>query len=118
MSKSLPSNSVAGGVRRPKASGGPALGRLMMHGMAKKSARKATRPAPKISFYPATASRWADLERLFGERGACGGCWCMTWRLPRKEFSAGKGAGNRRAFKRIVESDARPGVLAYSGGEA
>src|SRR5215831_13148559 len=43
---------------------------------------------------PATPSRWADLEALFGERGACGGCWCMVWRLSRKEWLAGEGAGN------------------------
>jgi hypothetical protein len=24
---------------------------------------------------------WADLEALFGGNGACGGCWCMYWRL-------------------------------------
>jgi GNAT superfamily N-acetyltransferase len=66
---------------------------------------------------PVTPSRWADLEALFGERGACGGCWCMTWRLSRKEFVAGKGAGNRRALRRLVASGARPGVLGYLGKE-
>jgi GNAT superfamily N-acetyltransferase len=41
----------------------------------------------------------------------------MTWRLPPKEFAAGKGAGNRRALRRLVGSDQPPGVLAYCGGE-
>ena len=67
----------------------------------------------KITFHPATSDRWPDLEELFGERGACGGCWCMFWRLPRKQFDAGKGATNKKAFKAIVRSDAEPGVIAY-----
>jgi GNAT superfamily N-acetyltransferase len=68
-------------------------------------------------FHPLTVDRWADLEALFGARGGCGGCWCMTWRLPRARFEKGKGASNRAAFRRRVRSGAPPGVLAYVGGE-
>ncbi len=72
-----------------------------------------------IKFHPATPSRWPDVEKLFGERGACGGCWCMFWRCDsRKEFDANKGAGNKRAFQNVVASGAKPGVLAYRGKEA
>lgn len=67
----------------------------------------------KLTFRPATPERWDDLEELFGERGACGGCWCMFWRLPRKQFDAGKGAGNRRALKRLVSTEREPGLIAY-----
>jgi GNAT superfamily N-acetyltransferase len=67
--------------------------------------------------YPATNARWADLEELFGERGACGGCWCMFWRLPRKEFEANKGIGNKRALKKIVKDSNPPGIIAYVGKE-
>ena len=74
-------------------------------------------PSAKFSFHPLTADRWPDLQHLFGERGACGGCWCMVWRLPRAEFVRGKGAGNRLALKTIVEDDDRPGVLAYAADE-
>ena len=76
-------------------------------------------PVKKSSlvFHPASASRWPDVEELFGERGACGGCWCMYWRLPRGKWSAGKGNKNRNAFKKIVSADERPGVIAYSGKE-
>ncbi len=69
----------------------------------------------RLAFHPATPSRWADIETLFGDRGACGGCWCMTWRLPYKEYVSGKGAGNKRALKKIVASGATPGIIAYSG---
>jgi GNAT superfamily N-acetyltransferase len=70
-----------------------------------------------LTFHPAAASRWSDLEDLFGERGACGGCWCMFWRLPRKKFEAGKGAGNKRALKRIVTSGPEPGIIGYLNSE-
>jgi len=71
----------------------------------------------ELIFHPVTPERWADVEELFGERGACGGCWCMFWRLPRKKFDAGKGAGNKRAFKKIVRSGEKPGIVAYVGQE-
>ena len=71
----------------------------------------------KPHFAPLTPDRWPDLEKLFGPRGACGGCWCMYWRLTRPEFAAGQGAGNRRAFRRLVGSGVVPGILAYMGGE-
>src|SRR5438105_1192945 len=74
-------------------------------------------PAPQFAFRPATPARWPDLARLFGERGACGGCWCMVWRLPRTDFMRGKGAGNKRALQTIVANEQRPGVLAYAGEE-
>jgi GNAT superfamily N-acetyltransferase len=70
-----------------------------------------------LTFKPVTTSRWKDLETLFGERGACGGCWCMFWRLPRKEFEARKGEGNKLAFKELVTGNRKPGILAYSGKE-
>jgi GNAT superfamily N-acetyltransferase len=73
--------------------------------------------APKLTLHPLTPERWPDLEKLFGERGACGGCWCMTWRLSRADFVKGKGAENKRAFHDLVASDAKPGVLAYAGEE-
>ena len=68
-------------------------------------------------FEPLTPDRWADFERLFGDNGACGGCWCMWFRLANKEFEAGKGAANRRAMKALVESGGEPGILAYVDGE-
>ena len=66
---------------------------------------------------PATPERLADLEDLFGAKGACGGCWCQWWRLPRAEFVKGKGEPNRLALRRQVEAGP-PGVLAYRGEQA
>jgi GNAT superfamily N-acetyltransferase len=75
------------------------------------------RRAGKLQVHPLTPERWGDLEKLFGPRGACAGCWCMYWRLPRSEFNAGKGDGNREAFRRLVASGRVPGILAYDGDE-
>lgn len=81
---------------------------------AKSSAAKKT---PNLKIYSATADRWRDLETLFGPRGACAGCWCMFWRLRRSQFDKQKGIKNKRALKKLVESDATPGLLAYANGE-
>ncbi|HCV44373.1 MAG TPA: N-acetyltransferase, partial [Bacteroidetes bacterium] len=54
---------------------------------------------PELAFRPVTKSRWRAFEQLFGTRGACGGCWCMTWRVKRTVFEKGKGPGNKRAMK-------------------
>lgn len=76
------------------------------------------RPAQtRLHFHPLTPERWDDFERLFGPRGAYGGCWCMWWRLPRREFEAGQGEGNRQAMKALVEAGEVPGILAYRGDE-
>ena len=71
-------------------------------------------PSTRLSdlvFHPCTVTRWSDLEELFGERGACGGCWCMFWRLPRKEFD-----GVKERAQTSVQEDRVVGFesLAYS----
>jgi hypothetical protein len=51
----------------------------------------ADRPA-SLRTAPLTPERWADLETVFGGgRGDCGRCWCMYWRLPRRDFEASLG---------------------------
>lgn len=73
---------------------------------------------PKLKVYPLTTDRWSDFETLFGPRGACGGCWCMTPRLPRAGYERNKGEGNRRAMKAILDGGGIPGILGYLGDEA
>jgi GNAT superfamily N-acetyltransferase len=64
-------------------------------------------------------SDWPAIEALFGANGACGGCWCMIWRAPSggKYWAEQKGDGNRRAFRKLVESGEATGVLAFEGRE-
>lgn len=69
----------------------------------------------RIRIVPHTPERWDDFETLFGPRGACAGCWCMWWRVPRAAWTKGKGDGNRLAMKKLVRSGAPTGLLAYSG---
>lgn len=67
---------------------------------------------------PLTPARWKDFEDLFGPSGACMGCWCMYWRLPRKDWEAARGAAAKAFFKARVKKGPPPGVLAYAEGEA
>ena len=71
----------------------------------------------ELEIHPLTPERWPDLETLFGSRGACGGCWCMTPRLTRSQYERQRGEGNRRALKRLVDRGSVPGVLGYVEGK-
>jgi len=41
----------------------------------------------------------------------------MFWRIPRKQFEANKGDGNRKALQKIVTSGHRPGIIGYHQNE-
>ena len=83
---------------------------------AKPAARAKPRARAKLAIHPLTPDRWDDLEKLFGPRGACAGCWCM---YPRRTGTEGKTSGepNRRAFRKLVADGPPPGLLAYADGE-
>jgi GNAT superfamily N-acetyltransferase len=66
-----------------------------------------------LRFHPLTPDRWDDFVALFGAHGAYGGCWCMWWRITRREFAEQQGDKNRKAMKDIVDSGEVPGILAY-----
>ena len=68
----------------------------------------------EYSFYPVTKKKWKDFERLFGEKGACAGCWCMYWRMRRKEYDNLRGAGTKRKLKNLITEGTVPGILAYA----
>lgn len=70
-----------------------------------------------LEFRPLISEDWDCLERLFGKRGAMGGCWCMFWKQTPAEFTKMRGEPNRLAFKSLVESGTVPGVLAYLDNE-
>lgn len=73
----------------------------------------------KLTVRPLTSEDWPLLEALFGANGACGGCWCMWWRVPRggKLWDANKGDPNKKAFKKLVTSGAATGCLALAGDQ-
>ncbi len=64
-----------------------------------------------------TARDWDVVEKLFGENGACGGCWCMYWRLPRggKLWEESKGKKNRKTMRQLVTGGQVRAVLAFDG---
>lgn len=72
----------------------------------------------RLDIQPAETARWADVEALFGARGACGGCWCQAWKKTKKEFDRDKGEGNRKSLQSLVKKGREPGLLAYIDGEA
>lgn len=72
---------------------------------------------PSLSFKPIKRDLWSDLEELFGPNGACGGCWCMFWKLRGKAFDESKGMENRQMHKTMVTSGVVTGLLAYWHGE-
>lgn len=76
-------------------------------------------PDAKITVRPLTPADWPVITRLFGTNGACGGCWCMWWRVPRggKTWDDAKGAKNRNAFRRLIQAGKVHGVLAFAGDE-
>jgi len=64
---------------------------------------------------PLEPKDWPLIERLFGDNGACGGCWCMYWRAPStgKYWEEHKGARNRVDFEALVRSGRATGILAF-----
>lgn len=69
----------------------------------------------QLKFCLLTQQYWKDFESLFGERGACGGCWCMWFRLKNSEFEKKKGKENKKAMRSIVNTGNVPGILAFDG---
>lgn len=72
----------------------------------------------KLIFKPLTEKTWHDFEILFGSRGACGGCWCMSWRLKSSDFEKGKGGGNKKKIRSLVKSNEQIGIIGYIGKKA
>jgi GNAT superfamily N-acetyltransferase len=73
---------------------------------------------PKLVVRDLAPASWPALEDLFGPRGACGGCWCMYWRLQKGErWEDLKGAPAKRKFKALVTSGRARGAIAFVGKE-
>lgn len=70
-----------------------------------------------LSFLQLDKQNRDDFAKLFGDRGACCGCWYMAWRLKSKEFETKKGASNKRSMKKIVSNNELPGINAYYKSE-
>lgn len=68
----------------------------------------------QISFEPLSSSNWGAFVQLFGEKGACGNCWCMYYRLSKADYNEGKHNGrNRDALKELVMQGRPTGILGF-----
>ncbi len=67
----------------------------------------------QIEIVPLTPDRWRDFESFMEPKGGAGGCWCMVWRLGKRDFEAGAGDANRQAMKAVAAEPVAPGLLAY-----
>ena len=72
----------------------------------------------QIKLEPLTKTNWKAFEELMGEKGGCGHCWCMLFRLPYKEFQSNNPDGNKKLMKGIVSSSKPTGLIATYENEA
>ena len=68
---------------------------------------------PVVDIRPAD---WDGFSAVMGEKGGCGGCWCMLWRLSKREMDAGMGDGNRDAMRALFNDGTGPGLIAWVDG--
>jgi predicted GNAT family acetyltransferase len=67
-----------------------------------------------LRFEPLTKLNWHKFTQLFGDKGACGNCWCMSFRLDRNDFEEGKiTGGNKNAMKVLVWAGKPTGLIAF-----
>lgn len=71
-----------------------------------------------LTFEPLTGMNWDSFVDLFGERGACGGCWCTYWKMSPKLYQISRGAMAYQFQKQVVESGNVPGILGFEDGLA
>ena len=67
----------------------------------------------KLTFRAATHDNWNDIQELFGEKGAYGGCWCTYFRLTRAGFSSLSNMERKSKMNKILSDGGTPGILAY-----
>lgn len=73
----------------------------------------------ELTFEPLNRANWAQFVQLFGERGACGNCWCMYYRLTKADYNEGKAEnGNKEAMQELVMNNRPTGILGFYEGEA
>lgn len=72
-----------------------------------------------LTFEPLSGKNWDKFVELFGERGACGNCWCMSFRRSPTDFEHGKSRnGNKNAMRRLALKNKPTGILGLLDGKA
>jgi len=76
-----------------------------------------------LTILPANEASWADLQAVFGTRGAGANCWCQRYKLqPKEAFSKFPAEERARRLRGQThcghpESHATSGLVAYLDGE-
>ncbi len=61
---------------------------------------------------------WPSIKKLFGETGACGGCWCQSWRTAKDEkWDKIKGNTAKKRFRAQILAGKAHGIVAFDGKE-
>ena len=72
----------------------------------------------QYEFHPVTPARWNDLEKLFGPRGACAGCWCSARAARRPSTTPARATATGARSSALVGSGAPVGAARVRGGRA
>lgn len=71
---------------------------------------------PSLRFSPVDGGNWADLQRLFEQRGGPHSCWCMVWRdMPSKD--RGNKSLKKAELEKRVGKGTPIGILGYVDDE-
>jgi hypothetical protein len=73
-------------------------------------------PGP-ISVRALTPEYWDSLDDLFDNKGPCGRCWCMYFRIG-SLYRKRSAQENRADFRQVVENGPPPGLLAFVNDQA
>ncbi len=77
-----------------------------------KNNRKDPEVTNQLKVVAVTKKNWDQFVKLFGEKGACGNCWCMYYRSDNADFLQGKvNQGNKRAIKKIIWNNKPVGLV-------
>jgi GNAT superfamily N-acetyltransferase len=73
----------------------------------------------QLTFAPLSPENWDQFVELFGKKGACGGCWCMYFRMGKQEFREGtKNGVNKERMEKVVSDKKASGIMAFMDDKA
>ena len=65
-----------------------------------------------LKLQPLTVDNWHLFEEVMGEKGGCGGCWCMYFKLSAKDFPNDKYEGHKGRMYDLVKAAKPTGLIA------
>jgi hypothetical protein len=71
-----------------------------------------------LKLQPLTINNWLLFEEVMGEKGGCGGCWCMYFRLSLTELPNNKYDGHKKRMYDLVKAGNPTGLIATINKQA